>query len=372
MKKIAIATGTRADWGLLLPLALELRELGCEPAILVTYAHLFKELGDTVEEIINDGFVPTAEIKARMNSPEAVADTVEGFSKYFKSERPDYVIILGDRFEMLGVATAALLTDIKIAHIAGGTTSLGAYDDAIRHSISKMATLHFPETKRGRDRLILMGEDRESITVAGALGVYNALHTPLMSRRQLSESLEFDLSGDLILGTYHPATISELNPVEQMDIWLEGMERAISNNGNLKFLLTYPNSDTDPHLLVERMERFRHRYPERVFVYPSLGRVRYLSAANEATAVIGNSSSGIVEIPSLGTPVLDIGNRQSGRERSKAVSHCELYPQAIVEGIKRVTTPGFIQLAKETPNPYYKDNTPRLIAEKILRPHSTK
>ena len=365
-KKIVIATGTRADWGLLMPLASELRRQGSEPIVAATYAHLFPEMGDTINEIKADGFTPV-EIKARMKNVEAVADTATGFADFFHKEKPDYVVILGDRFEMLGVATAALLTGTRIAHIAGGTVSLGAFDDSIRHSISKMSTLHFPETKRCRDRLVMMGEDQEKVTISGALGVYNALNEKLLSEAELSESLGFDLGEEFILGTFHPATLSEVSAEQQMRIWIEGMERVLRKREGLKYLLTYPNSDTDPRDLIAAMEEFRVRHPERVYLHPSLGRVRYLSAARKAQAVIGNSSSGIVEIPSLNTPVLDIGVRQKGRERSKAVVHSELDSTKISEAIDRVLSEETRRKAAEEINPYYKENTPGIISEKILK-----
>ena len=364
--RICIATGTRADWGLLVPLAREFRRQGTEPTVLATYSHLFPEMGHTIEEIVADGFNPV-EIPARMDRIGAVADTVEGFAEYFRNAKPDYVIILGDRFEMLGVASAALLTGVKIAHIAGGTTSLGAIDDPIRHSISKMATLHFPETKRGKEKLVLMGEDPEAITIAGALGVYNTMHTEMMTVGELGENLKFELGKRYAVGTYHPSTVSETSPQTQIQIWIDGMELAMQNVPDLKYLLTYPNSDTPPEPLISLLENFRSRYPERVYLCASLGRIRYLSAANGATAVIGNSSSGIVEVPSTGTPVLDIGHRQKGRERSRAVIHCDLTKEEIGRAIEYAVSPEAKQRALTTPNPYFKEDTPALIAERIIR-----
>lgn len=365
VKRIAIATGTRADWGLLVPLARELKKRGAELEVVATYAHLFPEMGNTIEEIRADGFEPV-EIPARIKNTEAVADTVTGFAEYFRQINPDYVVILGDRFEMLGVASAALLTGVKIAHIAGGTVSLGAFDDAIRHSISKMATLHFPETKKCRDRLVMMGEDTRGITIAGALGVYNSLNEKLMTPEEVEQSLGFDLGESYVVGTFHPATLSSITPEEQMRIWIEGMEKIMEEKKDLKYLLTYPNSDTDPKILIEQMEAFRERHRERVCIRPSLGRVRYLSASKGAAAVIGNSSSGIVEIPSLGTPVLDIGERQAGRERSKAVVHCKLEADAIAKGIGAMLSKEARERAMTTPNPYYKKDTPGVIAGKIM------
>lgn len=366
VKTIAIATGGRADWGLLSPLAEELRRRGTEPKILATYAHLFEDMGNTVNEIENDGFSPYRKVPTPKEAPEAVAVTVREFSKIFRELKADYAVILGDRFEMLGVATAALLEKTPIAHIAGGTTSLGAFDESIRHSISKMSTLHFPETKKGKQRLILMGEDPGSITVAGALGVYNSIHTRLMEREELGRSLDLDLTTPYMIGTFHPATLEAASPEGQMETFLEGIRSFMKGNRTMRFILTYPNSDTDPTPLIAAMEALRNEVPERVTIYPSLGRIRYLSAAKHAEAVIGNSSSGIVEIPSLGVPVLDIGDRQKGRERSKAVHHADLSTEKISSALENVLTMESKRNASTAPNPYFREGTPAVIADKLL------
>ena len=365
-KKIVIATGTRAEWGLLSPLAKELRNRGERPLIAATYAHLFEDMGHTLREIEEDGFEVAARIATRREAAAATADAIEGFSRYFEEERPDMAVILGDRFEMLGVATAALLKGIRIAHIAGGTTSQGAYDEAIRHSISHMATLHFPETEKGRKKLEAMGIAADKIFTAGALGVYNTLNGGRMTRRELTESLGIDLGKDYILATFHPATVDEKTPLRQMSIFTEGIRKFLMREEAISFLLTYPNTDTDVRPLIAELEALQKEFPGRVWLYNSLGRERYLSAARGARGVAGNSSSGIVEVPSLGTPVLDIGDRQKGRERSRAVRHSGLEAEEISEKLSEIITDEARQEAKEAPNPYYQPETPSLIAEKIL------
>lgn len=362
-KKIAVATGSRADWGLLLPLVKELKQRDCDTVILATYAHLFKELGNTIQEIVDDGFPPTASIPARMKATEAVADTVTGFSRAFRFMKPDSVVILGDRFEMLGVATAALLEKIPIAHIAGGTISEGAYDDAIRNAISQMAMMHFPETDKGRERLIKMGAKPVNIVTSGALGVYNALNTKLMPLDKLEESIGFKLGDRFLLGTFHPATLECKSPIEQMDIWLDGLRKVLEADKDLNVLLTYPNSDTDPGALLLAMYDFERENKERVRIVESLGRVRYLSAAAMATVVAGNSSSGIVEIPSLGTPVVDVGIRQKGRERSIDVVHAPLDSDEIAAAILKAASS---KPSASAPNPYFKEGTPTIIADRLL------
>ena len=373
--KTAIITSTRADWGLLHPLVAELTRRGEKPIIIATYAHLFPEMGDTIQEMIDDGFPPTMTVPARREPDEAVADTVTGFTKAFRFLKPDKVVILGDRFEIAGVAMAATLRGIPIVHISGGTVSQGAVDDVVRNVISQMAEYHFPETDKGRRRLILMGADPRKTVTAGALGVYNALHAPQIDLQELEKYLDFELGFRYLLGTFHPETkdveegeekTGRLSSVEQMKVWIEGLGRVMEEDKELKMLLTFPNTDTDPTPLISRLYTFQTSWPGRVKVVPSLGRVRYINAARYAAAVAGNSSSGIVEIPSVGTPVVNVGNRQRGRQCSKAVIHCPLEPSKIAAAIKEALTKDAKLIAETTPNPYYRPDTPSIISDKLL------
>lgn len=366
MKKIAVATSTRADWGLLHPLVSELTERGMKPLIIATYAHLFPEMGDTISELVEDGFPPTMSVPARREPREAIGDEITGFSKAFSFLKPDVVVILGDRMEMLGVAAAALLGRVPIAHIAGGTVSEGAVDDAIRNSISQMATLHFPETEKGRRKLILAGLNPADITTAGALGVYNTSAVAPISKQDLESFLDFKLGDNYILGTFHPATLSDTEPVEQMKIWLEALRTMLEDVEGLKILLTFPNTDSDATPLLSLMYTFRSEYPDRVKIVSSLGRARYINAARHAAVVAGNSSSGIVEIPSLGIPVVDIGIRQQGRQRSRAVIHAPLEKDEIVKSLKYGLSQEARRLAQTAPNPYFKADTPKVIADKLI------
>lgn len=364
--KIAVVTSTRADWGLLHPLVSELSRRQIKPLIIATYAHLFPEMGDTIDELVEDGFPPTMSVPARRDPREAVGDTLTGFSKAFRFLKPDVVVILGDRIEMLGVTTAALLERVPIAHIAGGTVSEGAVDDAIRNSISQMAELHFPETEKGRTRLVLAGINPQNVHTAGALGVYNTVAVPEMSKTELEKYLDFHLGDRYLLGTFHSATLSDLDAQTQMDIWLKALEILTEEVPNLKFLLTFPNTDSDANPLLNRMFTFRTAHPERVKIVSSLGRIRYINAARHASVVAGNSSSGIVEIPSLGVPVVDVGIRQQGRPRTKAVIHAPLEADAIVKAVKYSLTPEARDIARNTSNPYFKADTPQLIADRLI------
>lgn len=367
MKKIAIATSTRADWGLLYPLVKTLTERGVKPLIIATYAHLLPEMGDTIQELIDDGFPPTMSVPARRPLKEAVGDTVAGFAKALQFLKPEALVILGDRVEMLGVATAALMEGVPVAHIAGGTVSEGAIDDAIRNAISQMATFHFPETEKGRRKLVLMGADPANTITAGALGVYNVLSTPQLSLEELEKFLDFKLGEKFLLGTFHPETKNlEKSPIEQFNIWLEGLRNALETKPELKLLLTFPNSDSDPTPLISLLYTFSKSEPDRVKVVPSLGRLRYINAARHAAVVAGNSSSGIVELPSVGVPVVDIGIRQQGRQRSRAVIHCGLDAVEIAAAMSEALSPEARIMARELPNPYFKEDTPAIIADFLI------
>lgn len=364
--KIAVVTSGRADWGLLHPLVSELSSRGVKLLIIATYAHLFPEMGDTISELVEDGFPPTMSVPARRPRQEAVADAVTGFSMAFRYLRPDVAVVLGDRFEILGVATAAVLERTPLAHIAGGTVSEGAFDDAFRNAISQMATIHFPETDKARRRLITAGADPRLTRTAGALGVYNALNTPLIPLKELESSLDFELGDKYLLGTFHPATLSKLEPIPQMKIWIAGLEKALDRHPDLKLLLTFPNTDNEPTSLLNLLFTLAASRRGRVKVVPSLGRVRYLSAAKHAAVVAGNSSSGIVEVPSLGVPVVDVGIRQQGRERAKSIIHTDLDVESIADGISLALTPEMREEASRAVNPYFKADTPSLMADFLI------
>lgn len=363
---IIIATGTRADWGLLHPLASELRSRGVEPTIAATHAHLYEDLGLTVREIESDGFNPIR-IPTRRTAPQAMADAIEGFSALLHEKKPDMLVVLGDRFEILGAASAALLESVPIAHIAGGNVTLGAYDNAIRNSLTQMASLHLPETLNCARRIIDMGIPAENVVAAGSPGVYNALNIPLMPLAALEESLGAKLGDDFLLVTLHAATLDSVPAETRMSQMLEALALNLKANPDRRILITYPNSDSDPAPLIEKIERFRNEWPGRVVTIPSLGRVRYLSAAALCKAVVGNSSSAIEETPSLGHPTLDIGIRQKGRERGPGVFHCEADTDSIVKGLDTVLGEEAERIAARKENPYYIPSTPGLQADAILR-----
>ncbi len=367
--KIAIATGTRADWGLLTPLAhiLDARD-DVELMIVATNMHLDARYGMTVNEIIAEDLPlaatvdMTAEGDGDLSRVVAMSKCLEGFGQVFDRLKPDMVVILGDRYEMLSVATAAAMMKIAIVHIAGGVVSEGAVDDAIRHAITKLSSLHLTETERNRRRVIQMGEDPATVVATGALGGWNIGNQQLMSREELSADIDFDFGRRSAVVTFHPATLDPVDPGERCRAMLEALERF----ADLRLLMTYPNNDARSTAIIDGIEEFGRLHPERVKVVKSLGMRRFLSALKCVDVVIGNSSGGIVEVPSCGIPTVDIGIRQRGRDAAASVIHSGDTADEIAAAIEKALTPEMKALAARCDNPYHQPDTPGRMVEAII------
>lgn len=380
---VGIATGTRADWGLLSPLAVELREMGAEVRIYATHAHLMPEMGDTLKEVKADGFEPYALFPACGDAAQTMAMAAAGMASALGAEgknavgggkvKPDVMVLLGDRCEMLGVASAAFLSGVPIVHIAGGTVSEGAFDDSIRHAITKMAALHFPETELSALRIRQMGEASENVIVSGALGVENALKVKRMTRDELRQSLGWDPGEKFLVVTLHAVTTSGEEGMDlgsaallNQESMLRGLEQIMARTPELKVIITYPNADIEPAKLIWALHDFESKEPQRIKVVPSLGRLRYLSAVALSMGVVGNSSSGLVEVPSLGVPTLDIGDRQHGRECGESVIHCGIGKEEILAGLRKILSPEVQRRAREADNPYYRPDAAGRMAREIM------
>lgn len=368
-RRICIATGTRADWGLLSPIAQALNKRDdVDLKIIATNMHLSEEYGSTWKEIENDGLKIDWRVKmksdadTRKDTVLAMSECMAGMAEALAALRPDLLVILGDRYEMLATASAALILRIPIAHIAGGAISQGAYDESIRHAITKMSHIHLTETERYRKRVIQLGENPEHVIYTGAIGVYNIMHTQYISREQLERELNLTLSDRLILATFHPATLDEMPPQQQCKNLLAALDR----HPDYQTIFTYPNNDSEGRIIIQLIESYRRRHPERVAVFPSLGMRRYLSMLHCATAVVGNSSSGIVEVPSIGIPTLDIGIRQMGRTAAPSVLHCGVSEEEIVDGLETVLSSSFRMIAKSAENPYYLPDTLEKMVDAIV------
>ena len=333
--------------------------------VIATNQHLSKLQGETYKEIERDGFiidykVYMADDEAPDNAnstAKAISRGVAGFADAFDALQPDLLLILGDRYEMLAVASTALIYKIPIAHLHGGEITEGAFDDAIRHAITKMSHLHFTSTEAYRKRVIQLGEQPERVFNVGALGVENIKKGELLSKEEIEQSLNFKLTDKCLLCTYHPVTLSEMSSEAQV-VNLLG---ALDKHKDFHIIFTYSNSDTNSQIIIKRIQEYVDRDPERCMFIPSLGQKRYFSTLKYMTAVIGNSSSGIIEVPSFGIPTLDIGERQRGRIAASSVIHCGYSAEEIEKGLQKVVAYGHNSID----NPYYKEGTCETILKTI-------
>ena len=367
MRKVCFVTGTRAEYGLMSRLIrLVHDDADLQLQIIATNMHLMSEYGETYKEIEADGF--TIDRKVYMDKPTddahgvvvSMAMEMKGMNDAFQSLQPDIVVLLGDRYELLVAAEVALLHRIPIAHIHGGEVTEGAFDDAIRHSVTKMSSLHFTSCEEYRHRVIQMGEQPDSVFNVGSLGVENIKSVRLMSKKELEYSLDFKFTDRTILVTYHPVTLGG-DPAHDIHEFLNALEQA----DDLRVIFTMPNSDTGRDVIAEAIEQYVARHQNAAKAFASLGIRRYLSALQYVKAVVGNSSSGIIEVPSFGIPTLDIGDRQRGRLASQSVVHCGTSTAEVLAGLQHCLSPEFQMAGKLFPNPYDKPGTARLIYEKL-------
>ena len=365
-RKICIATGTRADWGLLSGIARALNARNeVELQIIATNMHLSDRYGATWREIERDGLRITRRVPMPVDAGtpsgtvKAMSECMGGMAQAFDELRPDLLMILGDRYEMLATASAALIFRIPIAHIAGGAVSRGAYDESIRHAITKMSHIHLTETEEYRRRVIQLGENPEHVINTGAIGVYNIMHTDYIPREELEKEIGAAIPEKSLLATFHPATLDSVPPRQQC----ENLLAALDGRSDYKVIFTYPNNDTDGQVIIELIEDYARKHPDRCAVYPSLGMRRYLSALRCVAAVVGNSSSGIVEVPSMGIPTLNIGIRQEGRTAADSVVNCGVSKEDISRGLDYALSDEMREKARHTVNPYYQPDT----LEKIVK-----
>lgn len=370
-KKICVVTGTRAEYGLLRSLMGALRD---DPdthlQVIATGMHLSPEFGLTWRDIAADGFELDERVELLLSSdtPVGIAQSVGlgviGFAGAFDRLKPDCVVILGDRYEMLAAAQSAYIMGVPIAHIGGGETTEGAFDEGIRHCITKLATVHLPSIKPYADRIVQMGENPKTVFCVGSTGVDSITHTPLLDRHDLERALDFSLRKINFLITYHPATLGEDAPNT-----FENLLLALDEFPDAGLLFTYPNSDTHGRVLIEMIQSYVARNADRARGYINLGSLRYLSAMAQVNCVIGNSSSGLIETPSFGVPTVNIGDRQKGRVCAESVLHCEGSLQAISNAIRKALSPEFREFAKTVRNPYGDGNTTQKIYE-ILKKYN--
>ncbi|ODC04161.1 UDP-N-acetyl-D-glucosamine 2-epimerase, UDP-hydrolysing [Terasakiispira papahanaumokuakeensis] len=339
MKTIAIFTGTRAEYGLLYWLIKEIeKDSTLELKLIVSGMHLSPEFGHTVDEIENDGFLIHEKIEMLLSSSSEIGIAksiglgVISFADALNRLKPDCLVILGDRFEALSVAQTAMLLRIPIAHLHGGEITEGAIDESIRHSITKMAQLHFTSTEIYRNRVIQLGENPERVFNVGALAIENIKRLPLISQPELEASLNFSLGDSSILVTYHPVTLDENGGIETLKNLIGAIDAL---DKEIKIVITSPNADAHGRDFIDLIKEFTSKNKERVFFTSSLGKTRYLSLVKICKAVVGNSSSGIFEAPALKTPSVNIGERQRGRLQPKSVIQSGESKEEIEDAIKQ-------------------------------------
>lgn len=365
MKKIAVFTGTRAEYGLLYWVLKGLQQSEqVDLQLLVGGTHLAHEFGHTIDNIENDGFVVTERLDFLLSSdsPQAISRSlalaVISAADCFTRLKPDLLVLLGDRYECLALAQCAMLANIPIAHIHGGEITEGAVDDVIRHAISKMSHLHFTATQAYKQRVIQLGEQPNRVFNFGAPGLDNIDKLALLSKSQLAEEIDFPQLDKFFLVTYHPETLS----LQDAKNSLENLLAVLTDFEEYQLLITFPNADAQGRKLINRLKVFAQQHSTRVKLFGSMGQIKYLSAMKYASLVVGNSSSGIIEAPSLQVATVNIGDRQKGRVAANSVVHCDESSAAIAASIDAA-----LQLNLENVvNPYGGEGASDKIVDKLL------
>ncbi len=352
--KVAVFTGTRAEYGLLRWLIQDIEKSpALELQLIVSGMHLAPSFGETWKEIISDGFRidERVEMLLASNTANGVIKSMGlgmiGFADALQRLRPDAVVVLGDRFETLAMAQACAVMRIPVAHIHGGEITEGAYDDAFRHAITKLSCLHFTSTAAYRQRVIQLGEAPDTVFHVGALGLDHLKRSNISSLQSLQHSMRIDLSRPFALATYHPVTAAHEDPATTAQAMLDALQAH-----DLRIILTYPNADNGGQNIIAVLEAFAAAHPDRAQLVPSLGSTRYLTAMANASMVVGNSSSGIIEAPAFHIPTLNIGSRQQGRLAAASVIHCAPDQASISRSIEQAMSPAFRDVCRHAVNPY--------------------
>ena len=354
MKKICVVTGTRAEYGLLRWVMEGIRQSPVlELQLIATGMHLSPEFGLTVEAIEEDGFQVDRKVEMLLSSDTAIGVTKSmglgmiGFADAVAELKPDLMLVLGDRYEIFAAAAAAMIARVPMAHLHGGEATEGLIDEPIRHSVTKMSHLHFVAAEQYRQRVIQLGEEPDRVFNVGGLGIDNILRLKLLTREELEEALDFKLAPRNLLITFHPVTLEHGTSARQMDELLA----ALSELEDTGLIFTMPNADTEGRVLFRQIRDFCCLHPN-ARVYTSLGQLRYLSFIQQVDGVVGNSSSGLAEVPSFKKGTINIGDRQRGRLRATSVIDCEPDRQAITAALSNLFSDKFQRQLPATKNPY--------------------
>lgn len=370
-KHVGIVTGTRADYGLLSrTIKLLQADIHSKTTVFACGSHLSPEFGMTIKEIEDDGvqnIIPVEMLlstDSRVGTAKSLGLATISFADVFSAANLDCLLVLGDRYEILAAAQSALLLGIPIAHIHGGELTEGAFDEAIRHSITKMASVHFPAANEFARRIRQLGEDPASIFVTGSPGIDNIKNEARLSVKELKETIPLSFERPLVLVTYHPVT----NSIEENNI--APLVSAMSEFKDCEFIITYPNADGGGNRIIEQWSSLSSQ--ENIAIVPSLGFRRYLSVMENVKCIVGNSSSGIIEAPSFKVPTINIGTRQDGRPMASSVINVSMEAQQIKAAFSKAMSDEFKKAISSVENPYGKGNTAEMIVDKLKTLEFTK
>ncbi len=360
--KICFITGSRAEFGILSPIMRRISETVGKDSIqiIATNMHLSPRYGMTVKEIEAEGFAVNAKVEMLLDAdtPSATVKSMGiesiGIADSLERLKPDVAVILGDRYEMLAAASAALIFRVPIIHLHGGETTLGAYDNAIRHAITQLSSVHLTSTEEYRDKVIAMGMDPATVFCIGSPAADTISQFTPLPLDEIEESIGFKLGERFLVATFHPVTLQHGDEERQTKEFLSALDLLAPD---IRLLFTLPNSDTGGETVRRMIQQWCADRPEKALAVASLGARRYYSAVAHSSGVVGNSSSGLIEAPSLGVPTLNIGDRQKGRARGESVIDCECDAEAISRGLKRLMSDQMREIALRRPNPYFKPGT---------------
>ena len=368
MHRVCVITATRAEYGILQPLMYELKQSAAIALqLIVTGTHLSQLYGTTSNQIVDDGFEVDEYVTVLEEGDDVsallqtMANVQQRIGAALARLMPDVVVVLGDRYELIPLVSTCAMMQIPVCHIHGGEITQGAVDDMFRHAITKMSHVHFASTKQYANRIIQLGEQPNKVFNVGSLGVEQVKKLPLYSKEELQREIGFAVDENTLLVTFHPVTMETQSQVHQMQALLD----ALALRPQYKVLFTRPNADLHRNDLNDLMEAYVVKHPHTSAIYSSLGQKKFLSAMKYCKAVVGNSSSGIIEAPSFGIPTINIGNRQKGRISAVSVLHCEANKAAILHALDELDHAEFLFAAKTCHNPYEGKDTANTIV-KIL------
>jgi GDP/UDP-N,N'-diacetylbacillosamine 2-epimerase (hydrolysing) len=368
MKKICFVSSSRADYGLLKNLMSEIstsKKLSMQ--LIVSGTHLSEAHGLTIKQILADGFLIDAQIPilgeirdTPIGISEHIASAIKGFARAYSDLKPDFILLLGDRYEIFAAAISATISKIPIIHLHGGEVTIGAYDESFRHAITKMSHIHFAAAAQYRDRIIQLGEHPKNVFFVGGLGVDSINRTPLYERDELCEILDIELKHHSLLITYHPETLG----TNSADYEISELLNALDSLDETTICFTMPNADNDSSEIIKKIRKYVSKH-ENAYFFTSLGQKKYFSCLKTFGAVVGNSSSGLLEAPTFKIPTINIGKRQSGRLKANSVIDCKPKAEEIKQAIGLAFSEKFRSKLENTINPYGEGGASKKIKEII-------